>query len=102
MLALALTTGCVSVSYTETGGGGSGQDASSCINLSSEGNGTRITNNCDAEVNFIEFSSGSSGLLRISANGTVTEPETVSAWGACIAPSVPRRTGDFEYYCEEA
>ena len=100
---LGLTSGCVSVSYTETGGGGSGQDASFCIVVTGNDSaaGTRIDNQCDSEVHFIEFSTGSVGLLEIPANSVITRPETITAWGACIAPSIPRRTGDFDYYCEE-
>ena len=94
-------SGCIGVSYIYTDAGG-GQVAGSCITLKvNDASGISvITNSCSADVNLLEFSTGSRGLFVVPADSTIQRQETIGAWGACIVPAVPRRTGDFEYYCD--
>ncbi|MGI9316945.1 MAG: hypothetical protein ACR2QW_06410 [bacterium] len=94
-------SGCIGISYTHTNAGG-GHDANSCITLQvDDANGqSENTNDCGSEINLLEFSTGSRGLFTVPANSTIQRQETIGAWGACIVPSVPRCTGDFEYYCD--
>lgn len=98
-----LVCGCTaSVSYTESSGGG-GDDASSCIEINFSDDSamqSMITNSCTRDVNFLEFSTGSKGLFVVPADTTLTRTETITAWGACIVPAIPTRTGDFEYFCD--
>lgn len=98
---MVLLSGCVGVSYTYSDAGGS-QVASSCVTIKTNNNSgqSSIANSCGTDVNLLEFTNGSRGLILIHADSTVQRQETIGAWGACIAPSVPRRTGDFEYYCD--
>jgi len=103
VLVCLLVYGCTgSVSYTESSGGGD-DDASSCIDIDFSDDSAMqsvITNSCSRDVNFLEFSTGSLGLFVVPADSTITRMETITAWGACIVPSVPTRTGDFEYFCD--
>jgi hypothetical protein len=99
--AMVLLSGCVGLSYTYTDAGGS-QVASSCVTIKINDNSgqSAIANSCGVDVNLQEFSNDSSGLIVVRAGSTVQRQETIGAWGACIAPSVPRRTGNYEYYCD--
>lgn len=38
-------------------------------------------------------------LAGCSGSASITRAETIVAWGACIVPAVPTRTGDFGYFC---
>jgi hypothetical protein len=99
--AMILLSGCVGVSYTHSDAGG-GQVASSCVTIKINDNSgqSAIANSCGTDVNLLDLNNDSRGLIVVRAGSTVQRQETIGAWGACIAPSVPRRTGNFEYYCD--
>ena len=100
---LFLLAGCVSISVSTSSGGGSGADATECISILNPHNGSGqavVKNNCEVSVNFLEFSTGSQGLILIPPQSEIVQSGFVFAWGACVAPAIPRRIGDFDYYCQ--
>ncbi len=94
-------SGCFSATVTQSSGGG-GEDASSCITIAnpeSESANARVTNRCNVDVNFLEFSSGSQGLVTITAMSEIELDGFIFAWGACVAPAVPDRVEEFDFRC---
>ncbi|MBX2870210.1 MAG: hypothetical protein KTR18_16130 [Acidiferrobacterales bacterium] len=100
-----LIGGCVNATVTQSSGGG-GSDASSCITVSNpdaeSGNSSDdalVENRCNVTVNFLEFSTGSQGLVTIGAMTTIRLNGFIFAWGACAAPSMPERLDELDFQC---
>jgi len=101
-LCVLTLSACLSASVSTSSGGG-GQDASSCISIrqpADDATTSTVSNSCEASVNFIEFSTGSAGLVIIAGKSSVSLDGQIFGWGACVDPSIPERVEDFSYICK--